>query len=51
MMSVRSQSQFYKKDKSFESLSLGKKSSKQFNDRFLREQIIVSAHTRNMGLQ
>ncbi len=51
MMSFRSQSQFYKKDKSFESLSLGKKSSKQFNDRFLREQIIVSAHTRNMGLQ
>jgi len=29
---------------------LGKKSNKNFNDKFLREQIVVSAHTRNMGL-
>ena len=30
--------------------SLGKNANKKFNDKFLREQIVVSAHTRNMGL-
>ena len=29
---------------------LGQKSNKKFTDKFLREALVVSAHTRNMGL-
>jgi hypothetical protein len=50
LLSVRSQNIFYKNNKSKTIYSLGKKSNKNFNDKFLREQIVVSAHTRNMGL-
>ena len=50
LLSVRSQNIFYKNNKSKIIYSLGKKSNKNFNDKFLREQIVVSAHTRNMGL-
>ena len=51
MLSVRSQNPFFKKKKAFESHSLGQKSNTNFNDKFLREAIIVSANTRNMGLE
>ena len=50
MLSVRSQNPFFKKNKPFVSYSLGQKSNKNFNDTFLRQEIIVSANTRNLGL-
>ena len=50
LLSVRSQNIFYKNNKSKTIYSLGKNTNKKFNDKFLREQIVVSAHTRNMGL-
>ena len=31
--------------------SLGSKGNTSFNDKFLRESILVSAHTRNTGLE
>ena len=49
--SVRSQKEFFRKAKKRDLLSLGVKSSKSHTDKFLRESIVVSAHTRNMGLQ
>lgn len=51
MLSVRSQNPFFKKTKSIISHSLGNKTSATFNDKFLREAIVVSANTRNMGLE
>ena len=49
--SVRSQKEFFREAKKRDLLSLGIKSSKSHTDKFLRESIVVSAHTRNMGLQ
>ena len=51
LLSLRSQSPFYKQQKQIESYSLGQKSNTTFKDKFLREAIIVSANTRNMGLE
>ena len=48
---MRSQGQFFKKNKINQVYSLGNKSNTSFNDKFLRESILVSAHTRNMGLE
>ena len=48
---MRSQGEFFKKKKPKEVYSLGSKSNTSFNDKFLRESILVSAHTRNMGLE
>ena len=49
--SIRSQGEFYRNNKSKTLYSLGQKSNKPFNDKFLRDNIVVSAHTRNMGLE
>ena len=48
---MRSQGEFFKKNKPKQVYSLGNKSTVNFNDKFLRESILVSAHTRNMGLE
>tara|TARA_B100001564_G_scaffold52883_1_gene39854 strand:+ start:31 stop:819 length:789 start_codon:yes stop_codon:yes gene_type:complete len=48
---MRSQGEFFKKNKPKKVYSLGNKSDVNFNDKFLRESILVSAHTRNMGLE
>ena len=49
--SIRSQGEFFKKNKTKTMYSLGKKSNKNFTDKYLRESIVVTAHTRNMGLE
>tara|TARA_B100002051_G_C16610427_1_gene572836 strand:- start:12 stop:803 length:792 start_codon:yes stop_codon:yes gene_type:complete len=48
---TRSQREFFRKAKKRDLRSLGVKSSKSYTDKFLRDSIVVSAHTRNMGLQ
>jgi len=48
---TRSQKEFFRKAKKRDLRSLGVKSSKGYTDKFLRDSIVVSAHTRNMGLQ
>jgi hypothetical protein len=48
---MRSQGEFFRKNKQTTLYSLGKKSNTNFTDKFLRESIVVSAHTRNMGLE
>ena len=47
---LRSQGEFFREDKDLSFRSLGQKSNKSFKDKYLREALIVSAHTRNMGL-
>ena len=49
--SIRSQGEFFKKDKTKTMYSLGNKANKNFTDKYLRESIVVTAHTRNMGLE
>jgi hypothetical protein len=49
--SIRSQGEFFKENKTKTMYSLGKKSNKNFTDKYLRESIVVTAHTRNMGLE
>ena len=50
--SIRSQGEFFRNSKSRVLHSLGAKSNKPaFKDKFLRDNIVVSAHTRNMGLE
>tara|TARA_B100001250_G_scaffold376105_1_gene364183 strand:+ start:237 stop:1028 length:792 start_codon:yes stop_codon:yes gene_type:complete len=48
---TRSQKEFFRKAKKRDLRSLGVKNSKGYTDKFLRDSIVVSAHTRNMGLQ
>ena len=50
MVSLRSQGEFFRKEKERPFRLLGQKSNKKFTDKFLREALVVSAHTRNMGL-
>ena len=50
MVSLRSQSEFFRKEQERPFRLLGQKSNKKFTDKFLREALVVSAHTRNMGL-
>ena len=50
-LSIRSQGEFFRKNKQTTLYTLGKKSNTNFTDKFLRETIVVSAHTRNMGLE
>tara|TARA_Y100000768_G_C23978931_1_gene684623 strand:+ start:756 stop:1553 length:798 start_codon:yes stop_codon:yes gene_type:complete len=50
MLSLRSQGEFFREEKDLSFRSLGQKSNKSFKDKYLREALIVSAHTRNMGL-
>ena len=45
------QGEFFKNNKTKTMYSLGKKSNKNFTDKYLRESIVVTAHTRNMGLE
>ncbi len=49
--SIRSQGEFYRNNKPKTLYSLGKKNNNSFNDKYLRDNIVVSAHTRNMGLE
>ena len=51
LLSLRSQKEFYRDKEERESFSLGKNTNKKFTDKFLRESIVVSAHTRNIGLE
>jgi len=51
LLSFRSQKEFYRNKEERESFSLGKNTNKKFTDKFLRESIVVSAHTRNIGLE
>ena len=50
MVSLRSQGEFFRKEQERPFRLLGQKSNKKFTDKFLREALVVSAHTRNMGL-
>ena len=50
MLSLRSQGEFFRKEDDRPFRLLGQKSNKKFTDKFLREALVVSAHTRNMGL-
>ena len=50
MLSLRSQGEFFRKEDDRPFRLLGQKSNKKFKDKFLREALVVSAHTRNMGL-
>lgn len=49
--STRSQGEFFKKNKKKTVYSLGSKGDTNFTDKFLRETIVVTAHTRNTGLE
>ena len=51
MISMRSQGEFFRQEKSRAFRLLGQKSNKSYKDKYLREALIVSAHTRNMGLE
>ena len=51
LLSFRSQKEFYRNKEERESFSLGKNTNKKFTDKFLSESIVVSAHTRNIGLE
>ena len=48
--SLRSQGEFFRKEDDRPFRLLGQKTNKNFKDKFLREALVVSAHTRNMGL-
>ena len=48
---LRSQKEFFTKPKDFTLLSLKNTTNRTFKDKYLRESITISAHTRNMGLQ
>ena len=48
---LRSTKEFYKKPKFTELNSLKNTSNRNFTDKYLRESMVISAHTRNMGLQ
>ena len=48
---LRSTKEFYKKPKLADLHSLKNTSNRSFNDKYLRESMVISAHTRNMGLQ
>ena len=50
MLSLRSQGEFFRKEDDRPFRLLGQKTNKKFKDKFLREALVVSAHTRNMGL-
>ena len=50
MVSLRSQSEFFRKEDERPFRLLGQKSNKKFRDKYLREALVISAHTRNMGL-
>ena len=50
MLSLRSQGEFFRKEDDRPFRLLGQKTNKNFKDKFLREALVVSAHTRNMGL-
>ena len=48
---LRSQKEFFKKARPGTLFSLKNTSNRKFTDKYLRESIVISAHTRNMGLQ
>ena len=51
MITLRSKNQFFKKEDDRNIKTLGLRKNKEFKDRFLRDVVIATANTRNMGLE
>ena len=51
MITLRSKNQFFKKEDDRNIKTLGLRKDKEFKDRFLRDVVIATANTRNMGLE